>query len=326
MEDNDNLILPLGILSSLLIGKEFGMRGKIYAKFFRVQYAFAITCSSVALSLCATAGNAASGDILYQNCTSGTTCSGAASKNGWNRTVQTTGCQSGSCLKLVGTANNGKYGSGNTSITASGISGKKEITVTYWIKFNKSSRSIKSGNIKAFRPLTGSSYYFANMGPHFGWDYYGSVNSGPMTVTDKVTSVKTNTGYSKSLGGYNYNNPDGRFDLKFTAGGHSGFGAYWTKVRHWMKLPTTLGGSNGESKIWINEQLIATFTNQKASKNAQTTFGGFTFYPSSEAGEPFEHWMDEMIVYDGYVPPGGTTNPAPASPPPPQGLNISAVN
>jgi hypothetical protein len=301
------------------------MRKKIYAKSF-IKYALAITYSSAALAICASIGNAASGDILYQNCTSGTTCSGAGSKSGWTRTVQTTGCQSGSCLKLVGSSYNGKYGAGSTSIGASGISGKKEITVTYYIKFNKSSRTIKSGNIKAFRPSTGESYYFANMGPHFGWDYYGSVNSGPMTVTSKVISVKTNTGYSVPLGGYNYNNPDGRFDIKFTAGGHSGYGAYWTKVRHWIKLPTTLGASNGESKIWINEELIATFTNQKASSKAQATFGGFTFYPSSEAGEPFEHWMDEMIVYDGYMPPGGATGSTPVSAPAPQGLSISSGN
>ena len=41
------------------------------------------------------------------------------------------------------------------------------------------------------------------------------------------------------------------------------------------------------------------------SSGSQTAFSGFTFYPSSEAGEAFEHWMDEMIIYEGYVPPNG---------------------
>jgi len=27
------------------------------------------------------------------------------------------------------------------------------------------------------------------------------------------------------------------------------------------------------------------------------------FYPSSEAAEPFAHWMDEMVIYEGLVPP-----------------------
>jgi hypothetical protein len=216
------------------------------------------------------------------------------------------------------------YGAGSTSIPASGISGKNEITVVYWIKFNKSTRDIFNGNIKAFRPLTGGTYYFAVMSPHFGMDYYGSDNTGPMTVTNKVTSVLTTAqqnGYSTNLGGGNYSNDDGRFKLNFTAEGHNGFGAYWTKVRHWIKLPTTTGGNNGESKLWINEELISTFTNQRAGSEASTTFNGFTFYPSSEAGEAFEHWMDEMVVYDGYVPPGGVTS----SPAAPQGLNINPV-
>ena len=249
--------------------------------------------------------SAATGDILYQNCASGI-CTGAGSATGWARTVESSGCQSGECLKLVASVNGSLYGAGNTSITANGISGENEITVVYWIKFNKSARNISGGNIKGFRPLTGSSYYFATMNSHFGWDYYASVNTGNMTVTDKVTEVKPFTGYSDLIGGYDYSNPDGRFELLFNAGGHDGFGAYWTKVRHWIKLPSTSGGSDGESKIWINEELIATFTNQKTSPNAETTFNGFTFYPSSEATEPFEHWMDEMTVYDGYVPPGSS--------------------
>ncbi|MEF3692519.1 MAG: hypothetical protein V3574_05705 [Candidatus Moraniibacteriota bacterium] len=255
------------------------------------------------------------GDILYQNCVT-ETCAGAGSSSGWLRTVESLGCVSGECLKLTASPNGSLYGAGNTAIGTASVIGKDEITVYYWIKFNKSARDIAGGNIKAFRPLTGSSYYFATMNSHFGDDYYSSVNTGPMIITDKVTSVHIGYGYSELIEGNNYYNPDGRFEFNFTAGGQSGFGAYWTNVRHWIKMPTTLGGSDGESKIWINDELVATFINQSADENASTTFSGFTFYPSSEATEPFEHWMDEMVIFEGYVPPDGDfINP-------PTGLNV----
>lgn len=281
----------------------------------------------------------ATGDILYQNCAVGGSCTGAGSGAGWVRTVESSGGVSGQCLKLVASANGDHYGDGSTSIETTGISGKSEITVVYWIKFDQSARGILNGNIKAFRPLTGDTYYFATMSPHYGMDYYSSENYGPMTVTDKTTDVLTTDeqlGYSTDLGGGSYSNDDGRFKLNFNAGGDNGFGAYWTKVRHWIKLPT-LGGSNGQSKIWINEELVATFTNQEAGVDAAATFNGFTFYPSSEAGEAFEQWMDEMVVYEGYVPPEGTIDTTPpfidnlspsgtlASSPSPRNITISCT-
>jgi hypothetical protein len=46
-----------------------------------------------------------------------------------------------------------------------------------------------------------------------------------------------------------------------------------------------------------------------------TTFTKVSFYPSSEATESFEHWEDEMIIYEGYVPPGASGDNGPSIPP-----------
>lgn len=260
---------------------------------------------------------AATGDILYQNC-AGEGCVGAdPSVTYLTRSVETSGCQSGNCLKVVGSYNSGGGlygGSSQLSIPASGISGKNEITVVYYTKFSKA--NISAGNLKSIRPYVGGpNYYFgATVTQHWTNDLYFSTNNGTTRPESEFTC--RDNGYDDTYmvanGDGTYDTAKGRISGSFdfsSTGGQDGFGAYWTKVRHWIKLPFTITATDGEMKVWINGELA--FHSYDLSHYSvygdppQSTFSGFTFYPSSEAGEPFEQWMDEMIVYEGYVPPEG---------------------
>ena len=254
---------------------------------------------------------AATGDIIYQNCTDTGACNGAASANGWTRTVETSGCYSGSCLKLEGTWNGTRYGSGGTSLASSGLygNGHTEITVTYRVKFDQTSTAIDDGNIKQIRPYVGSGgiYYSTHIIPHFGLDFYTS---------RVVGTIEKATWYDMVTGGdYPTDNGDGTFFSEdgYIRGSITGttpqpFGTQWSEVRHWIKLPSTPTATDSEMRIWVDgEEMLHIYNAQMKDTPTVAEFTGLTFFPSSEAGEAFEHWMDEMVVYEGYVPPSGPT-------------------
>lgn len=267
----------------------------------------------------------ATGDVLYQNCATGS-CSGAGSNVGWIRTVESSGCYSGSCLKLEGLWNSGQneYGAGSTArSTGEATDGHDEITVSFYVKYSESTRSISHANFKTHRPFTkdhieappSGKYYLATLaGQNLVKtnDIWISPNAGELVIEDvfspldeTVTYIGDNrhliyngdgtwrTGTSKNIAG------------TFSVNGQNGFDNNWVHVRHWIKLPSTPTASNGESKMWINDVLLWHLYDSSMSSGNKETLSYFTFYPSSEASEPFEHWMDEMIIYEGYVPPSG---------------------
>jgi hypothetical protein len=255
---------------------------------------------------------AATGDILYQNCTTAGGCTGAGSAGGWTRTVETSGCYTGSCLKLVGTVNpynTSIYGAGSTSLPASGVAGKTEITISQWVKYDEDVNSISSGNMKLDRAYTGGNldFYATSITPSFGKDFYMGAMKGTMinkaSWFDMVESSDNRD--------YPANNGDGTYDVNgyikgsITSGGPQAPGTKWVRVTKYLRLPTTSGGNNGAVKVWIGDDLLFELTDAGYSTQyaGGTTFTSLNFFPSSEAGEPFEHWGDEMIVYEGYVPP-----------------------
>jgi hypothetical protein len=264
---------------------------------------------------------AATGDTLYQNCTSSGGCTGAGSNTGWVRTVVSSGCYSGSCLKLVGShnSNNGLYGAGSTSISNTSVKGKKEITISQWVKYNKDVNSIDGGNMKLDRAYSGEKFYATSISPSFGNDYYMGAMKGTMinkaSWFEMVESTK-NKDYPVNNGNGTYS-VNGYIKGKITSGGPTACGTSWVKVTKWIKLPTTDTGTNGAVKIWIGDQLLYELINVGAfsSYPIGTTFKSLSFYPSSEAKEPFEHWVDEMIIYEGYVPPSGSGDNGSSTPP-----------
>lgn len=267
---------------------------------------------------------AANGDILYQNCTASGGCTGAGSNNGWTRTVVSSGCYSGQCLKLVGTKNTNSnaagYGAGSTSIPNTSVNGKREITISQWVKYNKDVNGISGGNMKLDRAYSGSKFFATSITPSFGNDYYMGAMKGTMinkaSWFDMVESTN-NKSYPVNNGNGTYT-VNGYIKGKITSGGPTAPGTTWVKVTKWLRLPTTDTGTNGAVKVWIGNQLLYELINVGAysSYPIGTTFKSLSFYPSSEATEPFEHWTDEMIIYEGYVPPSGDTTPPPAPPAP----------
>ena len=258
---------------------------------------------------------AGTGDILYQNCAPGGSCTGAGSSNGWTRTVVSSGCHSGECLKLVGTVNTNPsavgYGAGNTSIASSSIAKKSEITVSYWIKLNKDSNSIKGGNFKDLRFYVGSTQYTASsLIPHFGRDFYMDRTIGTIRPASWFTMITntTNRDYPIDNGDGTYYSWNGYIMGDIETGGPGGLGTTWQHVTKWIKLPTTSTAQNGACKVWIGNQLALDITNIKMKDSGSLPyFTKFTLYPSSEATEPFEHWMDDVVISEGYVPPSGAT-------------------
>lgn len=261
-----------------------------------------------AMLLCTERCLAATGDIIYQNCTS--TCD-----ESWERvaeppiTIESSNCHSNECYKLVFTET-----PGSPAIGVSAISGYSEITLTYWTKFNKNSSSITSGNIKGFRPYVGgSTYAAAEMSSHFGYSHYitsswdGSSYGSSLTFTPTaaVTQVHTATppDYCEDIGGGDYSCPR-QLEINFSVNGDANYPANtWRKFRMWIKLPSTTSSADGEIKMWIDDVQLYAITDWDLADGCQTTFSGITFYPSEDAGESYEHWMDDIIIYEGYVPP-----------------------
>lgn len=260
---------------------------------------------------------AATGDVLFSGCHE--TCSDAyaGSANGWTRTIESSGCVSGECMKLDALWNGARYGAGNTGIPVRSIYGYSELTIVYCVKLSPGSRSLSEGNVKGVRLYNGSSsaaYIFSTMDAHYGNDQYQSVTSAlTLQGTDLLTSVFQNSDYCTAISGNTYSCPV-RFDLKFkTEDGSLGYpSGKWRKVRYWVKMPSSANSSDGESKLWVDEELIYHAYSVQRTAEGGGTFTSMTFYPSSEAGEHFEHWIDEMTIYEGYVPPDGS----PYTPPP----------
>lgn len=297
--------------------------GKRKNLIFSIKLAFG---SAILLASSLGVSFAATGDILYQNCASGGTCTGAGSNNGWTRTVVSSGCHSGECLKLVGTKNTNTnapgYGAGNTSIASTSVKGKKEITISQWVKYNKDVSGISGGNMKLDRAYTGSSatnFFATGISPSFGNDYYMGAMTGTMinkaSWFSMVESSK-NKAYPVNIGNGTYT-VNGYIKGSITSSGPQALGTTWVKVTKWLRLPTTSNGTNGAVKVWIGNNLMYELTNvgYTSSYMGGTTFTKVSFYPSSEATESFEHWEDEMIIYEGYVPPGASGDNGPSIPP-----------
>jgi hypothetical protein len=257
---------------------------------------------------------AAAENVIFSACGSSCSDSYAGSARGWRRTVERSGCVSGECLKLDASPNGSRYGAGSTRINVRNVSGHDEITIVYYVKLNPGNRSLKDANIKGVRLYTSdTAYIFSTNDGHFSWDQYQSYTSSlTMKNSGGLVGVKQHPDYCRSNGGGTYDCPV-RYDIQFkTKDGKEGYpSGVWRKVRYWVKLPSSASSRDGESKLWIDEQPIFHADNVRRDPDGRDTFTLMTFYPSSEAGAKFEHWLDEMTVYEGYVPPSGDDSPPP---------------
>jgi lysophospholipase L1-like esterase len=263
----------------------------------------------------ASTGFAATGDILYQNCTPSGSCNPGNTEGinqnppAWHRTVETSGCYSGSCLKLIGEPNSNTvdgYGAGDTGINVTAVNGKNEITISYLVKFDEDSHNISSGNIKHYIPYMKGGARFGtviNKWPNRDWYMSHVVGTFRPASWLWVLTNDINSAYAVPNG-------DGTY---FT--GNSGYtavdfvnierpGITWKKFTTYIRMPSTPTASDGVVKIWYGDELMLDYWDVKSQYvPTEAALYFLTFYSSSEAKEPFEHWMDDMVIYEGYVPP-----------------------
>jgi len=85
----------------------------------------------------------------------------------------------------------------------------------------------------------------------------------------------------------------------------AGMGTAWRHMREYVKAPTA-GQSDGEVKLWIDDNLIFSVTNANLYNlnNGGSTITHITVAPVDESATAHEHWYDNITVYEGYVPPG----------------------
>jgi hypothetical protein len=278
-------------------------------------------CSAMLLTSCLGTSFASNGNIIYQNCATGS-CTGAGSSNGWARTIESSGCHSGECLKLVGKVNTNSgspgYGAGNTAIATTSVAGYREITISYWIKLSEKATSIRDGNFKGTRLYTGGETYWASdIVPHFGGDFYTSAVVGTIRPASwfKMVTYANNKGYPVNNGDGTYTSSQGWIKGTIQSGGPTPVGTSWVHITKWIRLPSTSTSTDGAIKFWVGNSLALDIYNTKFKYTANASkLSKITFYPSSEATEPFEHWMDDMVIYEGYVPPSGdVTSPPPSN-------------
>ena len=204
------------------------------------------------------------------------------------------------------------------------------VTIVYYEKF--SVWPLASGNVKSIRQYYGGSadYLAAIVSAHFNTRWYQSAwDDATLITTDKVDFVVVNVDrssvYCDDLGDNIYSCPHGRLRLDWSPG----FGTEWRKIRMYVDMPTTDSSADGEMKIWIDEELLYTLTDidKKDGGNCYTTT--LRFAPSDEAATTYNHSYDEIVVYEGYVPPSGdpdTTPPSRSNPSPSGELSAGTTN
>jgi hypothetical protein len=178
------------------------------------------------------------------------------------------------------------------------------------MKLSESGNTLSGGNLKDIRFYVGSTQFTASaIVPHFGADFYidrviGTVR--PATWFNMVVQQYGN-GYPIPNGDGTYYSHEGYIKGSILPGGPIRPGTTWLDMTRWIRLPSTSTAQDGALKVWIGGQLALDITNFKMKDTGSLPyFTSFKFYPSSEATEPFEHWMDEMVIYEGYVSPDGS--------------------
>jgi hypothetical protein len=107
-----------------------------------------------------------------------------------------------------------------------------------------------------------------------------------------------------------YTNNDGWLKGNIELGATQRPGTTWVKFTVYYNLPSSTSAFDGKLKVWVNNQLIIDLWGAGLKDSGSLTkFTKLSFYSSSEAGEFFEHWMDEMVIFEGYVPPDGSKAP-----------------
>lgn len=188
----------------------------------------------------------------------------------------------------------------------------KEVTITYRERFDK--WPLTGANTKSIRPYYGTGgadYVAAVIGAWFdeGW-YQSAWLSATLIPTSKVTDVDTRPDFCKDNrdGTYDCRGADGvgRLAIRWTPG----YGTDWHLIRMYIKMPTNDNTADGLVRIWIDEELLYTLRDIKKFPGGSSNVTSMHFFPSDDAKVSYGHYLDEIKVYAGEVPPsGGTEGP-----------------
>ncbi len=203
------------------------------------------------------------------------------------------------------------------------------ITIVYHEKF--STWPLAGANVKSIRPFIkygeeNSKYFATAISAHQDEGWYSSYwENGTLLPTRKVTWIGT----PQTLDGskdYCFPNSDGTYKCpnRLAVNWRPGFGDLkWHKIRLFINVPSTPESTDGEIKVWIDEQLLYTLKEVKREPGTKPFVEAVSWYPSDEADTPvYYHYYDDITVYEGYVPP--EKSPGPAKPDRPGGSKRKA--
>jgi hypothetical protein len=164
--------------------------------------------------------------------------------------------------------------------------------------------------MKALRPYHGGGNYLAATNDVMNDNsppgpYISGFDELFITKTSAVDNIKIGYPTYCKLLSTNYYQCTTRALYDFTVNGYKNFGTTWRNVRQYLKMPTSATSNDGVWKIWVDNVLLLSATFNRHDEG-NDVLSQLTFYPSSDAREPFEHWMDDMIIYEGYVSPDGS--------------------
>ncbi len=272
---------------------------------------------SIALfvAMCMVTGNATAATVLFKCDFEGTGKPSQVWENagGWSdgqidgvASIVSGGYNGGKCIK--------KSAPSWGTLELSGLNASP-ITVVYYEKFDK--WPIAGANIKGIRPFYDNDatlYFSTSICAHFDTAWYSSYwQSATLTPTSKINWLQEDSNYCTKNGNGTYNCPN---RLRFTW--TPGFGTEWRKVRMYIKVPSSDSAYDGETKLWIDEQLVYTLSNIKKDPGGTNRITSIRFFPSDEANTSYGHYYDDITVYAGYVPPDGSSSgsdtTAPATP------------
>lgn len=209
-----------------------------------------------------------------------------------------------------------------------------EVTFNFWEKINVTKGDgdlpVAGANIKALRVYNNhdsSTYELGSvLSHHFDKFFYTGV--GGVSIVEFGDIVYDRKNYGSY---YAYDNGDGTYtaigdgeddrsnvSVKMSPWAENNV---WYNLRIYIKYPTSDQTYDGEYTIWFNDRLVFRATDVKIREGQDTTVKGVRFLPDARGDEGFYQYLDEVTMYEGYVPPGDEPEP-PEDLPIPQGMSI----
>lgn len=227
-----------------------------------------------------------------------------------SRNVVSEGCYpggTGECVKMD-CADGNCFGTDGWVLD---IPDTKEITISWYERYNVWPLQWSLGGAKSIRPYHGpdSSDYMAGlMTYHSAHGYSG----GLYLSTFQSAKLNMNYPYATSYNDYNCTSVGSysadcstRMGVEWSPDGGTtdGMGTAWRKMRMHILMPTSYTSGDGQVTMWVDDNLIFTLDNIDMHERGGLTTTRISFAPVDETATPHEHWYDEIIVYEGYVPP-----------------------